>query len=264
MKIAWVGDVHASYREFGHLLFGVKRKHNIDLVIQVGDINYFPRAMDVIDFRAVPSSLERTGLEMLWVDGNHEDHSILQYMDDFDSSSMNVFGPNAHYMKRGSLKEIAGHTFLFIGGAESRDKHNRVEGYDWFREELAWGQQINHILDQADAAVARGLPIIVVAHTCPQLAIDDPSNIFDIHDCGGTHHNKMLDEVLEITKPVMWYHGHFHKGAEYKLAGFDTRFRNLPWIRNGYEKIIKTDLKTGEKTVDFNYVDAMNIDILEL
>jgi hypothetical protein len=104
-------------------------------------------------------------------------------------------------MPRGSVYTLPdGRNILFMGGADSIDKHVRRLGVDWFPEEVITQKDFINLPDvEID---------IFITHTCPEeikpilLQYDerklrDPSN-------------KALTELWKIYKPKLWFFGHWH------------------------------------------------------
>lgn len=238
MRALIIGDTHTYWERIVPFLESLLKLYNFDCIIQVGDLAYLPKMWSnhtialnqlVIDF------VNKNDLKFYWIDGNHEDHSVLQYVDDFNTSIHNVYGPNFLYMPRGSYLEIDNHVLFFIGGAETIDKHNRTLNKDYFLEETILRKQEDFVLNQIEKIKLIDKPAIVIAHTCPQEAINDDRNILDLMDCGGTGHNKFLDEVVRQLNPIMFFHGHFHKDRIYNVPALNktTTFFSLgAWLSN--------------------------------
>ncbi len=237
MKFLILGDTHTYWERVVEELEIVYQTEKFDAIIQVGDLAYLPKMWSeklnqinqlIIDW------VNEKGIKFYWIDGNHEDHSILQYVDNFNSSIHNIYGKNFFYMPRGSYMEFDECIFFFIGGAETRDKHNRIEGKDYFREEIISREQVDFVFDQAEKIKQISKPVIIIAHTCPQSAINHQDNLFNLHNIDGTYQNKFLDEILNLINPTAYFHGHFHKELIYKLPEYNrTTFYSLgAWLGN--------------------------------
>ncbi len=191
-KILVVGDIHGCY---GYLNSIISKK-NPQIVLQCGDFGYFPNSI----FRDSRGNIHYWKMEfknkntkIYWIDGNHEDHWGLSSLEN------NEIYPNVFYMKRGSILTLSdGRNVLFMGGALSIDKHDRIEGIDWFREETITQKDLMNIPDKNID--------IVISHTLP--------NEFDVFD----YHIKFdhdtsrdaLSTILEYYKPDLWFGGHMH------------------------------------------------------
>jgi calcineurin-like phosphoesterase family protein len=106
-----------------------------------------------------------------------------------------------------------------IGGAKSIDAHYRTEGYNWWvNEELSYKE----FLIVCDA-YEKLKPSIIVAHEMPEsltYIVCSKCNKTKYDDSSITR--QFLDNMLEIHKPDLFIHGHWHvnhhtihKGVEY-------------------------------------------------
>ncbi len=237
MKFLILGDTHTYWERVVLELEEAYKAEKFDGIIQVGDLAYLPKMWNerliqinqlIIDW------VNQKEIKFYWIDGNHEDHSILQYVEDFNSSIHNIYGKNFFYMPRGSYIEFEKCILFFIGGAETRDKYNRTEGMDYFREEIISREQVDFVFNQAEKIKQLSKPIILIAHTSAQSAINHPDNLFNIHNKEGTYQNKFLDEIVTLINPKAYFHGHFHKELIYKLPEYNqTTFYSLgAWLKN--------------------------------
>lgn len=201
--IVVMGDVH---REFGALNSWINKKRP-SLILQCGDFGYWPHWSDKKrngNSHPVP---KLHGGDLLFCDGNHEDHDSLRTLRDPE-----VY-PGVRYMRRGSsIQLLDGRNVLFMGGADSIDKHIRKLGFDWFPQE---------VLTQEDIYRLPVMSIdVVISHTCPrEFAIpylgdsekdSDPSRM-------------VLSYILHRYRPKLWYFGHWHFFGQgvYKSSGPD-------------------------------------------
>lgn len=241
MKFLILGDTHTYWERIVPELEEAYKSEKFDAIIQVGDLAFLPKMwnkkLDEIN-KLIIDWVNEKEIKFYWIDGNHEDHSILQHVDDFNSSIHNIYGKNFFYMPRGSYIELDDCIFFFIGGAETRDKHNRIEGMDYFREEIISRGQVDFVFDQAEKIKKISKDIIIIAHTSTQEAIDHEDNFFNLHTSVGTYQNKFLDEIVKEIKPIMYFHGHFHKDLIYYLPNCKTIFYSIgAWLSNPeYEK----------------------------
>jgi len=207
MKIYVVGDIHA---EFDKLNAFISAKQP-DMILQCGDFGYWPEldgttALGKKKFtwdgrlrsrqQWYQCSINSENTEILFCDGNHEDHQSLR------SLTNTEICPNIFYMPRGSTRTLLdGRTVLFIGGAQSGGTEKMTPGRDWFaEEEIISREDINQINTTAID--------IVISHTCPQeflnyLPSASPEKLTD-------KSTKYLSEILHKFRPSQWYFGHFH------------------------------------------------------
>lgn len=74
----------------------------------------------------------------LFVDGNHENHPLLNsyLVEEWKGGKVHKIKPHVYHLIRGQVYDIDGVKVFSMGGASSHDKERRVEGIDWWPEEL--------------------------------------------------------------------------------------------------------------------------------
>jgi len=97
---------------------------------------------------------------------------------------------------------------LFIGGANSIDKHLRTEGIDWFREESLTYKQMDNIMNIEEHIHT------VISHECP---MDLWKHFFPYQPHEFNTVARDLDLVLKKFKPRRWVFGHHHSSFTQKI-----------------------------------------------
>jgi len=201
-KVIVTGDIH---NEFGRLNELINKKKP-ELVICCGDFGFWPK----VSWGAPLENIKTQGAEILWCDGNHEDHWSLK------ERTTDELVPDVHYMPRGSTFTLNdGRTIMFMGGAHSIDKNLRRVGVDWFPEETIRQRDLNNLPDvKVD---------IFITHTCPSQLLDVmiQYNSFKTEEPS----NVALSHLWSLYKPDLWYFGHWHKYKEGNLQ--DTKWYAL-------------------------------------
>lgn len=74
----------------------------------------------------------------LFVDGNHENHNLLNQMQPvpWNGGFVHQIRPKVLHLMRGQVFNIDGTTFFTMGGADSIDKQYRVPYKSWWPEEM--------------------------------------------------------------------------------------------------------------------------------
>lgn len=179
------GDLHAEYEHLNKLINKKKPK----LVICCGDFGYWPKFKNIND-------LKNGDTKVLFCDGNHEDHWALR------DRITDELAPNVFYMPRGSTYTLPdGRTILFMGGANSIDKHLRTIGKTWFPEETITQNDVLNV--PLDLNVD-----IVISHTCPNELLYEMLPYNSTKDKDPSY--KALSYILETYQPKLWYFGHWH------------------------------------------------------
>lgn len=162
--------------------------------------------------------LHERGWTTLWVDGNHENHDLIDAMPitRWCGGDVNVDEkrPDIIHLRRGQVYDVpaaSGHSVrLFtFGGARSHDIQYRKEGRTWWAREMPGESEFREArmnLERCGWSVD-----YVVTHDCPgrlkhavlkrceagERGAADPLNVF-------------LDEIDDRLTYGRWYFGHYH------------------------------------------------------
>ena len=214
-KILVVGDIHSRWKYLNALI----KETNPELILQVGDLGYWPRQQGKISeydiflenkygIKAKPFEqygIANGDIPIYFAAGNHED------WDSLDKLKNNEVMPNVFYMKFGSCLTLPdGRVVMFCGGAYSIDKEARVLGRDWFEQEIITYADMTNLPDTNKRVD------IVISHTCPEEFLVQMSNrnIIYYNQWGKEHRDssrQALSYIRDTWKPKYWYFGHFHR-----------------------------------------------------
>lgn len=212
MKTMFVGDIHGKWSLYEKLI----NKTNPEIIIQVGDLGYFPNMKRCYgnswEFNDIPKSVKT-----YFIDGNHEDISQLRQYKNLENPVEII--PNINYVPRGCVFTINETNILGIGGALSIDRDIRTPEYDWFYDEII-DESVLYLLEER----CKNKRIhIIVSHTCPHILWKylNKKNIYEFPD-HIDHSMKILDEVFKTIKPDLWIFGHWHTNFECNIK--NTKF----------------------------------------
>jgi predicted phosphodiesterase len=169
VKIIVMGDIHADFGPMNQFI----NKKKPDIVLQCGDFGWWPHWHGTEKIsrnrRFDQYAIKLGGAKLYWCDGNHENHDDLQErMKAAPGQPLEVPVPGCHYMPRGSILTLPdGRNVLFFGGAMSTDKHERIDGDDWWAGELPTQKDLEFARKQIKAHGGR--VDIVISHTAPLL-----------------------------------------------------------------------------------------------
>jgi len=234
MKIALIGDVHGGRSASVSAIYAAKEE-GAERIIFLGDFGYDFSSTFVGE---LADASRDTGLIIDWIDGNHEDFDFLESVG-FDLSD------RFKYHKRGSVEEIDGVRFMFLGGASSVDRQARTPHVSW------WPQESLTDTDIAQAC-KNGTVDVILSHDAPHLPpmMDDATAPFPRIDLLISQlHRVKYGVIYNNAHPSYVFHGHYHVLYEHtydewwgpvKVTGLNCSGYTMA----GYVRIIDTeDLK---------------------
>lgn len=201
MQIRFIGDVHGKFNKYK------KKIKECDRSLQVGDFGVgFYNVKTDTPYSNPPYDHMARG-EHRFIRGNHDNPGACKKHPFWVPDGGSVFGRN---------------DIFCIGGALSIDKDRRTENYDWWHDEELTYAQLCNILDIYEVVK----PSIVVSHECPDSIIARVC-----HEVGKFKYDipsvtrRCFDNMLEIHKPDLWIHGHWH--LDYRMVHKGTEFIGL-------------------------------------
>ena len=133
-RVLIAGDTHGNTKWVKNLT-EVAARNDCPVIIQVGDFGYFPDHRDGPRFiSAVDQACAANGVEVWFIDGNHDDHTSLAELE-HGHIPVDV-AEHVTYLPRGTRLHVGGCRFGFLGGAFSVDWRDRTAGIDWWHHEV--------------------------------------------------------------------------------------------------------------------------------
>lgn len=183
------GDIHGEFKGFEEFLFNFEK----EIIIQAGDNAYY------WDYVSTPK-LNTYGNKVYFVPGNHENWDRIESEIGRHGLFPVEVAKNIFICPIGSTLQINNKTILFIGGADSIDKHTRILGHTWWRQEILTNIDLDYIYDNVEKAD------IIISHTCPNSFDVGFQYVQKLHDPTRI----VLEEILYKYKPELWIFGHWH------------------------------------------------------
>ena len=164
--------------------------------------------------------LDKCPWTTLFIDGNHENHPRLATFPEVE-----ILGGRAHqisktvyHIMRGEVIEIEDLKILCMGGADSHDKHFRIDGKDWWSQERITEDDV----ENARKNLARHNFTVdyVIAHSVPRII---QFKIFPYMKPNRSCY--LLEEIynnLDINKA--WISGHYHEDMNRTEEGVNFKF----------------------------------------
>lgn len=204
MKIAYAGDWHSNtgwaIKAINHASF-----EKADIIVHLGDYGYdfHPGFIEQIE-----STLAVVGIELWFVDGNHEDFSWL-YKQPIGEDGRRKISDHVYHLPRGFRWEWNGVKFLAMGGAYSVDRRWRKLNASWWREETITPEQV-------EKAIADGPADVLVSHDCPSgvtiPGIGDGPQMWPYDAImKSKEHQEELWRIVDAVQPREIWHGHYHR-----------------------------------------------------
>lgn len=208
-RILVAGDTHGNLQHWKNELLPAAATLDCPVILQLGDFGYWEHQksgryyLDWLNERCLARDVW-----VLWIDGNHENHTMLrsQYVDDY--SEFACIRDRIWYAPRGMRWTWHGQRFLALGGAYSIDKNWRRPGTSWWPEEELDEEEITR-------ASAGGKCDILVSHDVPygidlQLHFAIFRATYLKHDPSCERHRQRVRRVVDATHPRHLLHGHYH------------------------------------------------------
>lgn len=153
--------------------------------------------------------LEDKPFTTLFVDGNHENFPLLNGFpeEEWHSGRIHRLRPSVIHLMRGQIFEIDGLKCFAMGGASSHDKDDRVEGIDWWPEEMPDDAEMKTALDNLKTA---GWKVNIVLTHCAPAKVQCMLSSLYAQDAL-TNFFQYIDEELDFDA---WYFGHYHADRE--------------------------------------------------
>lgn len=231
-RVLFAGDIHG---EIGHakFVFAEAKRQNATHIIACGDFGYWvhmPRGEKFVN--QVAELAEKNQIKFLWVDGNHENHDLLNDLVDIYGDSEPIDTPNewCQWIPRGCRFVIGDTEFMGYGGAYSVDWLHRVEGVSWWRGELINPYHIDELPD--------GEVDILITHEAPfgqAISYKDEIPV-------SVAQRALVSELVKRFSPKRVICGHHHTRETWKDTNGITTVDVLGRDGMGNESVLVLDV----------------------
>ena len=206
-RVGLVGDTHANTGWTIRVIESLAAE-GVRVVVQLGDFGWWPQYRFA---HKISRAAARAGVEVLFIDGNHEHHANLRAHahrvdPGFEEGRPVLMHPRLWYLPRGCAWEWDGVRFRALGGAYSIDMDFRTPSKDWFPEEVP-------SVADAHRAIDAGPADVFLCHDYPELGYQLPGmpGLDETHERGSRQVQQMLAEVAKAIGPQLVVHGHWHR-----------------------------------------------------
>jgi predicted phosphodiesterase len=219
-NVITLGDIHSHF----DVIITHIEKFDIEksLYIQVGDFGIGFYKSDKKNMRVLNNKLVKTNNFLYAIRGNHDDPQWFKddVFVDFKKELTNI-----KFVQDYTTMDINDETYLFIGGAVSIDRVERIEkNTGWWEDEI-----VNYDYDFCENV--KGIDR-VICHTSPNYcppfavnnatvmdrAVDDPTLLQDLVN-ERTQMAKIIGDIQKNNDLKSFHYGHFHRSSKYELDG---------------------------------------------
>lgn len=197
------GDTHGDLSRFKKgKLFWLGKK---DTVIVLGDFGFLwectPQEMAQISW------LSKRRYKILFLDGCHENFEKLEHFPETEifGGKARHLGGNLYYVQRGQILTIEGKKLLCFGGGQSHDRYERVEGENWWPQEMPTQEEMDactHLLEAEGNQVD-----YILTHDAPTRLMD----FAKVHEEDLSQLNDYFDNLLNTVTYQQWIFGRYHR-----------------------------------------------------
>lgn len=249
-RVAVMGDWHgdAFWAEF---MIETAANLGAEAVVHVGDFGFQRHNSHSEKYMSrVNRALKKADLNILVVDGNHEDFEYLYGIPLNDQGFRPITRTVAH-LPRGFRWTWWDKTWAALGGAHSVNSHLLTPGYDWFPEEhITW--------DETERVIEGGPADVMVTHDVPDkthiVGLGSGSMFPSSQLYTAQQHRTVLGMVVDELRPELLLHGHMHIRHD--------SVRELP--DGGETQVIGVDCNGSDWRKNMVLVDAMTLELLPM
>lgn len=174
------------------------------VVLQLGDFGLWPGREDSY-LDGIDEAATGAGVQVWWIDGNHEDHDSLdRWRTTASADGLVAMRDNVVWASRGARWTWSGVRFGALGGAVSVDRFLRRPGVNWWPQEILTAADVERLgSDPLDVLATHAAPAAVAFPgrplPLPEAIVSDARRV-----------RSLLDEAVTRTRPRLVVHGHHH------------------------------------------------------
>ena len=156
----------------------------------------------------------------LFVDGNHENHTLLKNypVEIWKGGKIHKINDSIYHLMRGQIYDIAGYKILTYGGAYSTDRCHRTEGVSWWKDEVPtkWEEKeaidnLNRHNNEVDIIVTHDIPNTVETELwfLPKRKLSGSfEKVYGANHVNPRETYKYFEENIDFK---YWFMGHMHE-----------------------------------------------------
>ena len=208
MSIYITGDTHGERNHYLHMRENPAWTEE-DVVLIAGDWGFLNRNDE--EANAFLDLLETRPYTMCFVDGNHDNHALLNSLpvEVWNGGKVHRIRKNIFHLMRGQVFTIQGKKLFTFGGAYSIDAAYQRLHNNWWKDEIP--SDVEYKEAAANLAAHGNQVDYILTHTAPQKIIRRMGYIEDPHDAELTG---FFAYVMCATQYTHWYFGHWHEDRQ--------------------------------------------------
>lgn len=201
----WItGDLHGDMERLKKLPVRLKKQ---DTLIVLGDFGFLWDGSAAEQKRL--AWLGRRPYRILFLDGAHENHALLNALpvQEFAGGRAAQVSGGLWYLLRGEVYTLENRTFLCMGGGETADKENRLEGESWWPQELPSAADYENC--RKNLAAHGGKVDVVLSHDVPARTL----RLLTMNEDPHLETNPLQDFLEELSRTAdwdKWFFGRLH------------------------------------------------------
>jgi Icc-related predicted phosphoesterase len=222
-RVGFAGDWHGN--TFWALkMIDLLKQENIEIIYHLGDFGLWGGHDGAKYLLKLEKKLRENNMLLVVTPGNHENYDALEKIPENPLGFLERHDlPHIWFTPRGKHWEQRDLVFASLGGAGSIDKDLRVKGVTWWAQEEITELDIDKLVKENEKygkldvllthEVPAGVPMGEKNHNIPPEIV---------HYC--YKQRMLLREAVDIVKPKLLMHGHWHRYNEYLIEGLDTSY----------------------------------------
>lgn len=209
------GDTHGEEGRFLYMDSAIEKTlTKDDKLIVCGDWGYI--SDDSYRERQFLRFLTEKPYQILWVDGNHENFTLIQEypIEEWCGGKAHVIrrdcegNPKIIHLMRGQVFTIEDKRIFTMGGAYSIDKYMRTPYRSWWPEEMPTDTEMKEAVSNLEKCNYE--VDYIITHAAPE----ETMCIFHPNHPEEKPLNNFLEWVRENVKYKHWYMGHLHRDED--------------------------------------------------
>ena len=209
------GDTHANFSRFEEDKLQIQKEMTKnDYVIICGDFGcVWGGELEKSD-KWWQNWLDEQTWTTLWIDGNHENHDLLQTypVEQWHGGRIHKINNSIYHLMRGEVFTINDKTIFTFGGGYSTDRAYRKEGVSWWKGELPTHEEVNYALQSLEKY--NNHVDIILTHDAPR-DIKEYLGFYNLCDMSvyGEEYEDIHSTLYFFKKNIVfqdWYLGHYH------------------------------------------------------